>query len=72
MRITRNSTTGNGYVRLILAKGVLVILTVEEYARALYRGKIERRAQRRQRHNIQAQARQDAARLAWIEKERHR
>jgi hypothetical protein len=49
-----------------MPKGVLAIFTFEEYATALYRGKMERRAQRRARHTQQTQAQQDATALAWI------
>jgi hypothetical protein len=54
------------WVRLQLPKGVLVVLTFEEYATALYRGKMERRAHRRARHTQQTQATQEASALVWI------
>ena len=66
MNVRRLKEGGDPWVRLQMAKGVLVVLTFEEYATALYRGKMERRAHRRARHGQQAQARQDATALAWV------
>lgn len=66
MNVTRLKQRQDAFVRLRLPKGVLVVLTVNEYTTALYRGKMERRAQRRARHAQQHGARRDAAALAWI------
>lgn len=43
MKAQRLSDQHDGYVRLTLHKGVLVVLTLTEYHLALYRGKMERR-----------------------------
>jgi hypothetical protein len=66
MRATRLKGQGGGEIRLVLPKGVLVILTTDEYVRALNRGKAVRRAERQARHLAQHQARRDAERLAWV------
>src|SRR5215470_9573672 len=66
MRVTRLKEGVDPWVRLQMSKGVLVVLTFEEYATALYRGKMERRAHRRARHGQLTQAQQDATALAWI------
>jgi hypothetical protein len=66
MHATRLKRQGTGDVRLLLPKGVLVILTTDEYVRALGRGKAVRRAERQARHLAQHQARRDAETLAWI------
>ena len=67
--VTRSKHSGDTMVRLHLGKGVLVILTMAEYTRALRRGKAERRAVRRQAHLAYAQAVQEARQLAWIRDE---
>jgi hypothetical protein len=71
MHVTRRKDGQDAWVRLHLHKGVILVLTLEEYATALYRGKMERRAQRRALHAQQTQARRDSTVLAWIEKEGH-
>lgn len=68
MKATRLKETSTTEVRLLLGKGVLLILTVDEYVRALNKGKAERRAQRRARHQQQLQAQQEAQALTWITK----
>jgi hypothetical protein len=62
----RLKDSGHHDVRLQLSKGVLLILTIEEYVQGLKRGKAERRAQRRQAHQARTQAGEEAGRLAWI------
>jgi hypothetical protein len=71
MHVRRRKDGQSPWVRLQLHKGVILVLTLEEYAIALSRGKMERRAQRRALHAQQAQARRDRTVLAWIEKEGH-
>jgi hypothetical protein len=61
--------SADGLVRLQLPKGVLLILTPEQYVAALQRGKAERRQERRRRHHERLQARQEAATLAWLRDE---
>jgi len=46
MRVRRLKEAGCDLVRLQLPKGVLAVLTVSEYLRALRRGKMEKRAAR--------------------------
>ena len=67
MHATRLKHQRDGYVRLVLPKGVLVVLKADEYVRALTRGKHERRAARHTHHSIRQQTRADAQRLAWLE-----
>jgi hypothetical protein len=68
MQATRLKGGQDAFVRLRLPKGVLVVLTLDEYATALYRGKMERRAQRRALHAHQLSVQQEATALAWITK----
>lgn len=68
MRAARlKAAPGDGYVRLTLAKGVQLILTVDEYVNALNRGKAEQRTKRRLAQQQQTQARREAKSLAWID-----
>jgi hypothetical protein len=66
MHATRLKDTGHVLVRLRLHKGVLVVLTNDEYIRGLARGKAERRAARRQASLAHRQAVQEGQTLAWI------
>src|SRR5262245_17711265 len=56
MHAPRRKHSPDTLVRLSLGKGVLVILTMSEYSRALRRGKAERRVLRRQAHLARQQA----------------
>lgn len=68
MNATRLKDCKSKFIRLRLGKGVLLILTLEEYVTALQRGKMERRAARRQAHMAQTETRREADALAWITK----
>lgn len=54
------------YVTLELSKGVLCILSVQEYRTGLFRGKIHRRAKRRAKHGARLKATLEAQKLGWI------
>jgi hypothetical protein len=66
MRATRLKSGAERTVRLELAKGVLCILTLEQYVEGLNKGKAERRAARRAQHAQRTMGREDARRLDWI------
>lgn len=69
MRAKQLESTPDGLVHLQLPKGVLLILTVEQYVEALNRGKAYRRALLRARYHERTLAKHEAGRLAWIAKE---
>jgi hypothetical protein len=59
-------TGEGGLIRLTLPRGVLVILTPQEFARALKRGKSGRRAASHAARVQQTHARDEAQTLGWI------
>jgi len=67
MRTARLKDSPDQWVRLELAKGVLLLLTQDEYVTALQRGKAERRAVAHAKRLAQTNATQEAKRLQWIE-----
>jgi hypothetical protein len=67
MRTARRTDSPDQWIRLELAKGVLLLLTQDEYVTALQRGKAERRAVARAKRLAQTNATQEAKRLQWIE-----
>jgi hypothetical protein len=56
----------DGLIRLTLPRGTLVVLTPHEFARALKRGKAERRATDRAARTQQTNASNEAQALGWI------
>jgi len=62
----------DGLIRLRLPRGTLVVLTPHEFARALKRGKTERRGADRAGRVHQTNARNEAQALAWITAEEKR
>lgn len=69
MEARRLESTDSGYVHLQLAKGVLLLLPIDDYIAALKRGKAYRRAIRRAARLEALAAQREAAALDWIEKE---
>lgn len=65
MEATRPTGVQDGWIRLRLPGGVLLVLTVETYRQGLKRGKAERRAQRLAAR-LERQAQADLPGLAWI------
>jgi hypothetical protein len=63
-----DETSTDGLIRLTLPRGTLVVLTPHEFARALKRGKIERRGAGRSARAQQANARDEAQRLGWLDR----
>jgi 3'-phosphoadenosine 5'-phosphosulfate sulfotransferase len=57
----------DGYVRVTLAKGVVLKMRVAHYYQALEAGKAEIRALHQARREGQAQAKREAETLEWIE-----
>jgi hypothetical protein len=61
-----DDTGADGLIRLTLPRGTLVVLTPQEFARALKRGKGERRQAVHAHRVQQTHARDEAQRLNWI------
>jgi len=61
-----HETENDGLIRLRLPRDILVILTPHEFARALKRGKLERRAADRATRAQHMSARDEAQRLDWL------
>ena len=62
---------GDGFVRLRLPKGLLLILPVDQYVAGLRHGKTERRAQRFANHNAEHHAEVAYEPQAWTTKAGH-
>jgi hypothetical protein len=70
MKATRlKDGTVDGYIRLRLPRGVLLVLPVTQYVAGLRRGKAERRAQRFATHSHDTQVTYEPQ--AWTTKEGH-
>lgn len=57
----------DGRIRLRLPKGTILVLTVDEYRRAVKRGKAEYRARQQAAREEADHAKHEAKRLDWIE-----
>jgi hypothetical protein len=67
MAAQQEASTGDGFIRLLLPRGVLLKLTMEEYRRAVKRGKAEKRMTQHTARETQQHAQQEADILGWIE-----
>jgi len=67
MKARRIKPQTDAYVRLDLGHGRLLILLFDEYKRALWRGKMEKRAARRALASQRLMASEEAKRLRWLE-----
>jgi len=56
----------DGLIRVRLPRGIVVVLTPQEFARAVQRGKTERRAAAHAHRTQQMKAREEAQALGWI------